>query len=268
MIANETRFPWYDGYWLECFARAKRYLSVHRPDALQLLLNLVAPARTNPEFTTTCLRSLLDEAELAYLRQVIAGLKPSQLELHEIKRFGRWVVHDHPILNEFQDRMTPLVEDLTGEAVEPSYSFLSMYTRLGRCPLHQDAPYAKWTLDICIDQSGPWPIHFSQVREWPEDQVFPESGWEESIMDDPANRFTSQLLLAGDAVLFSGSSQWHYRDPIATMRQDPFCHLIFFHFIPRAVTHCLDPADWEACLDVPGLSAGIGHPVRKTFGRR
>ncbi len=33
---------------------------------------------------------------------------------------------------------------------------------------HMDAPDAMWTLDICLEQSEPWPISFSQPVDWPE----------------------------------------------------------------------------------------------------
>ena len=259
--ANGSRFPWYDGYWLERFVRAKAYIAEHRPDVLPNFLAAMEPFRTDPAFSVAMLRNVLDDATLAHVRSVIAGLKPNQLELHEIKTFGRWVVHNHPILVELQARMTALAEQAAGEPLEPSYNFLSMYTRMGRCPLHQDAPWAKWTLDLCIDQSEPWPIHFSQVRPWPEDETFPADGWEQQVRTDPANRFESQTLMPGDAALFSGSSQWHYRDPIPAQGAKNFCHLLFFHFTPRGMRTRLDAADWEARFDVPGLSQALGNPV-------
>ena len=30
-----------------------------------------------------------------------------------------------------------------------------------------DAPDAKWTLDLCNEQSDAWPIHFSRIMPWP-----------------------------------------------------------------------------------------------------
>jgi hypothetical protein len=62
-----------------------------------------------------------------------------------------------------QRELVARVSDLVGEEVEPSYNFLSLYTRMGIFEPHLDAPSAKWTLDICIDQSEPWPIYFSQI---------------------------------------------------------------------------------------------------------
>lgn len=260
-------FPWYDGYWLERFVLAQDYIRAHRPEVLPRFLESLSPLRTDPAFEAQSLESVLDATALAEVKDVIAKLKPTQLELHEIKTFGRWVVHDHPILSELQDRMTALAERVAGEPLEPSYNFLSMYTRMGRCPLHQDAPWAKWTLDICIDQSEPWPIHFGKVQPWPEHMAGAGADWETQVKEDPGNRFAAKVLLPGDAVLFSGSSQWHYRDPMPAGAQGGFCHLIFFHFIPRGMRGLLDAAGWEAAFDVPGLSAALGNPARERVGR-
>ena len=255
------QFPWYDGYWLERFVTARDFIAIHRPELLEAFLQAFEPFRTDPEFSVVSIRNALDEETLAQVRDTVASIRPNQLELHEIKTFGRWVVHNHPILTELQTRMTALAESAAGEAVEPSYNVLSMYTRLGRCPMHQDAPWAKWTLDLCIDQSEPWPIHFSQVRQWPEDDDFSTDDWENQVRNDPANCFESKVLMPGDAVLFSGSSQWHYRDPIPAQGSRGFCHLLFFHFVPLGMRKRLDAASWESRFGVPGLGKALGYPA-------
>ncbi len=135
-----------------------------------------------------------------------------------------------------------------------------------RCPLHQDAPRAKWTLDLCIDQGQPWSIHFSQVRPWLEHESFPETGWEAEVGNNPDNRFIALSLMPGEAVLFSGSSQWHYRDPIPEQGSKAFCHLLFFHFIPRGMRAYLDAAEWETLFAVPGLSEALRNRAKQRVG--
>lgn len=260
------RFPWYDGGWLEHFVDTKAYILEHCPERLPLFLETLAPLRTAPEFEARHLPGLIDATTLAEIQQAMRALRPDELELHEIKRFGRWVVHDNPILTRLQSRMTRLVEEVVGEAIEPSYNFLSLYTRLGRCPLHMDAPLAKWTLDICIDQSEPWPIQFGKVRPWPEEQVFPVPGWEDAVLADNDNRFSSVVMQPGDAIVFAGSSQWHYRDRLASQHAKSHCHLLFFHFIPRGMRDWLDPAGWESRFGLPGLSAALGDPEAVDVG--
>ena len=167
------------------------------------------------------------------------SLRPSDLELHEARAFGRFVVHDHPMFLELQRRAAPIVSDAVGEPVEASYSFLSLYSPRGVCAVHLDAPQAKWTFDLCIDQSAPWPIHLSdgpsvagsgralRIRRprW-------KIGRRRSSAPRPS-KFSDVSPRAGQAIVFSGSSQWHYRDPIDPADGSAFCTLLFLHFIPR-----------------------------------
>ena len=262
------QFPWYDGYWLDYYVRAKAFIGAHWPSRLQYFVESLAPLRTDPSFQPRHLEAVVDPVVLAQLREVVRALKPTQLELHEIKTFGRWVVHDHPIMTELQKRMTALAEEASGEALETSYNFLSMYTRLCKCPLHMDAPFAKWTLDICIDQSEPWPIHFSRVVPWPEDELFAGEDWEQVILQDARYEFAPHVMNPGDAIVFSGSSQWHYRDPMPASNSKSFCHLIFFHFFPRGMREFMDPAAWEDRFNAPGLSDALGNPAPEMIGQR
>ena len=176
--------------------------------------------------------------------------------------FGRFVVHDQPALKALQSSMTDLVSDRVGEAVETSYSFLSLYTKLGKCPVHLDAPSAKWTLDICVDQSEPWPIHVSGVVPWPEDFADGGDGWSEQLKRDPANAFTSYALLPGNALIFAGSSQWHYRDSLARPGGTSFSTMVFFHFVPKCMRDLVNPDAWGRVFEVPELTAVVAAAGR------
>ena len=144
---------------------------------------------------------------------------------------------------------------MVGEPVEPAYSFLSLYGNLGVCPLHIDSPEAKWTLDLCVGQSSPWPIYFSQVCPWPElaPDISPGSDWEEQIKRSPSLRFTSCTLEPGQAVVFSGSSQWHYRDAIPDGPGRKFAELLFFHFVPKGSAELRRPENWARLFGVREL---------------
>lgn len=48
----------------------------------------------------------------------------------------------------------------------------------------------------------------------------------------PEMKFQAHLLVPGDALFFSGSSQWQYRDRHPG-GEGAFCNLILFHFAPR-----------------------------------
>jgi len=111
------------------------------------------------------------------------------------------------------------------------------------------------TLDVCIDQSEIWPIHFSQAITWPEDFQYEDTDWEERIKTDPAHTFRSYELTPGNGIIFSGSSQWHYRDRIVRAARENFCHLVFLHYIPKGTRVLSSPKKWAEHFGIPELKA-------------
>lgn len=250
-----TGFPWYDSPWLATYVRAKAWIARTHPARLAEFEARLAPLRTDPAFEVKSIPRLFDEDRLQKIRNTIRDLKPAQLELHEARQFGRFIVHDHPYFTELQRGLVEAVGEAVGERVEPSYNFLSLYSKAGVCGVHLDAPSAKWTLDVCVEQSIDWPIHFSQIVPWPQASDYAGPDWQERIKRDPALRFTSYCLTPGSALAFSGSSQWHYRDPLPRAAGvGHFSNLLFFHFIPRGTTEIVEPRNWPTLFGLPGLA--------------
>ncbi len=149
------RYPWYDSSWLSSYVNAKSLIKQNCPEKYELFTRTFDPLRTRTNFETIKISSVFDQSTLAKLKNLIKTLQEQELEKHEFFRFGRFVVHDHPFIQQIQAEMVDLVSDHVGEKVEPSYSFLSLYHNFGVCAVHMDSPSAKWTLDVCIDQSHP-----------------------------------------------------------------------------------------------------------------
>ena len=250
---ESREFPWYDSQWLSAYANARRILREARPSMLQEFERAMDKFRTPADFQVRLFERVFDDAVMAQLGEVTHTLQPTQLELHEARSFKRFVVHDHPLFNELQQQVVERVSEAAGEPVEACYNFLSLYGPQGVCPPHMDAPLAKWTLDLCIAQSQPWPIHFSPIVPWPEPGDFGDD-WEEAIKRSFDGRARSVSLEPGQAVLFAGSSQWHYRDPMPGTAPRKFCDLLFFHFIPHGTRELVEPANWSRLFGVPELS--------------
>jgi hypothetical protein len=252
----DNLFPWYDSGWLSSYVRAKQLIKSDCPHKYLDFIDALEPLRTRLDFQTIKIDRMFDRETTIEIQDLITKLQQTELEQHEFFKFGRFVVHDLDYFNRLQAQITPLVSDIVGELVEPSYNFLSLYNNLGVCGVHLDAPLAKYTLDVCIEQSHPWPIYFSQVRAWPE-EFEDRTDWEQAIETDPQNIFTAHELTAGEAVIFSGSSQWHYRKRIPRQLDHNFCHLIFFHFIPAGMSHLIKPKNWAKIFDIPELNSII-----------
>lgn len=252
-LKTATRFPWYDSPWLSSYVRARQFIAAHYPARLSEFEAAFAVLRTPPDYQIKHIPRLFDADVHQQLKQMVTTLALAETEQHELLAFGRLVIHDKPLLSHLQQELTPQVSEWVGEEVEPSYNFLSLYNNLGICEPHMDAPLAKWTVDFCINQSAPWPIHFSQVVPWPETWQPEADNWAAQIKCDPANRFTSHVLEEGEALVFAGSSQWHYRERIARKLRNNFCNLAFFHFIPRGQRFLVNPANWPSMFGIADL---------------
>ncbi|MEP6390098.1 MAG: hypothetical protein ABJ056_09275 [Halioglobus sp.] len=206
------------------------------------------------DFKVQQVRDVLDDATLDTVKRIISELKQDQLERHEFMGFGRQVVHDHPAFSKLQRELTDTMSSLVGEAVEPGYNFLSLYNNLGVCEVHMDAPLAKWTLDICIEQSEPWPIQFSQCVPWPEQFKQTQGDWHSQIVNDPKLQFESYTLKVNQGVVFCGGNQWHYRNRISRSQERNFCHLLFLHYVPTDCEELLHPGRWHQYFEIPALS--------------
>ena len=261
LSVRRASFPWYDSPWLASYVRAREHVASHHPELLEEFVRSFDVLRTDPAFEVRQVRDILSPEDHARLKALTVAEAGTPREKHEMLRFGRLIVHDAPLCTELQAKLTDRIGELVGEAVEPCYNFLSMYNNLGVCAVHMDAPSAKWTFDYCIEQSSPWPIHLSQVRPWPEEWRHDGNDWDHAIRNDPANRFEPFTLQEGEAIIFGGSSQWHYRDRIAQRTANNFCHLVFFHYIPKGTQHLTYPQRWAEHFGIPALADVIIDPV-------
>ena len=256
----ESSLPWYDSLWLCQYIAALRVIEQLRPALRADFVAAFERLRTPLDFRVRKLDRVFDDTTMEQIRQTIGCLPQSMLKHREEANFGRLIVHNHAVFSELQKTLVPLVSDLAGEALEPSYNFLSLYRSTGVCQPHMDAPTTKWTLDLCIDQSDTWPIHFSQTVPWPEAVSYESADWEERIKNDPTLKFSSYELAPGEALWFSGSSQWHYRECFTGTSANGFCNLLFFHFLPEGLSTIVRPANWPALFGFPELAAIVGAP--------
>ncbi len=220
-----------------------------------VFLDAMSVFHTSPQAATVRADAIFTPGDLQQIRQVIAGLKPPDLELHEAARFKRLLVHDHPFFTELQHRIAPLVSEAVGEPVELSYNLLSLYAAQGQCSVHLDAPYAKWSLDLCVNQSCVWPIHIGAVRPWPkpDDTLWARPDWESEIKRSAQYNFQTYSLQPGEALLFSASSQWHYRDLMPDHVGSQFSDVLFFDFMPRGTSELALPENWARLFGIPEL---------------
>lgn len=155
----------------------------------------------------------------------------------DLQKFNRKWAHNVPYLVNIHRQLTPWACEQFGEKVKPSYAFLSMYNDKGICPLHVDRPQCYRTIDYLIDCDVDelWPIYIGEpMTDEQRSVVDKTTGGHPHTEELIAQRkeqenFTEVVLSPNDAVLYSGTHQWHYRDRI----KGRSASLAFFHFVPE-----------------------------------
>ena len=261
--APQAEPQWYDSVWLAKYVEAKEVVARIAPERLDEFVRSFDILRVPADFSQRFVPGFLPPALLEQIRQEAREIPRQWLQHEEVEEFGRFVVRDWPAFTALHVELVDRVSELAGEPLEASYNFLSLYTKMGVCEPHLDAPSAKWTLDVCIDQSDEWPIYFSQVVPWPERREDIRRIDLAAIKSDPSLSFREEVLTPGDAVLFSGTNQWHYRDPLPRKQGGrAYSDLLFFHFIPRGSYRLIQPKEWAEIFAIPALAEipGIALP--------
>jgi len=266
-IREVGQLGWYDSQFLRRVEVARRYLAKVRPDALADFLDALAILTPIGGRREVLVEDIFDATTREEIVAIARAAEPERNERQagENAAFGRDVIWNVPAFLSLQERVRPLVEELTGRPLVSSYNFLSRYGANGRCDLHMDAPEAMYTFDYCIEQDAVWPIYVSRVLDWigGEAQVPYEP---QRIIEDAGLEFREHRLRPNQALLFNGSSQWHHRYPKVA---GGFCTLLFFHYYPEGCQNLVTPHRWAAFFGIPELAPLcdlFGDPVRDGIG--
>lgn len=112
--------------------------------------------------------------------------------------------HFYRPLTTFLWGLTPIVSQLTGKDLLPSYDYFRIYLQDDICRVHADRPSCEHSISLTLVYSDdkPWPLEVGSQRVT---EVTPcEDTW-----DDEA--YTSVAMLPGDAVLYRGTELRHAR---------------------------------------------------------
>ncbi len=242
---------WYDAHFLRRYEVAKLYLAKVRPDALGTFTASFAPLIPAATFREIAMDDVFDAATHAAIREAsrMAVVRMNRQLEDENATFGRDVVWNEPFYLELQEQLRPTLEGLVGRPLVSSYNFLSLYGPEGKCEPHLDHPNAMFTFDYCIDQDEVWPIYVSGAAAWP-DAAFARDFDPAALKADPAMAFREHELRPGNALVFNGSSQWHYREPKSSGQ---FCNLLFFHYYPAGCEDLVHPLRWADCTGIAEL---------------
>jgi hypothetical protein len=137
----------------------------------------------------------------------------------------RYWLHNEPVARAFHHRLSPVVSDLAGESMKPSYVFFASY-RPGAVLLpHRDRAQCALSISLLLDYEplsaavSPWPLWLGLDAEAP-------SGRSVAIEQAP-----------GDALFYRGTELSHWRDPLPEGHTSTS---LFLHYVPAAFDGPLD----------------------------
>lgn len=154
------------------------------------------PAEVARRFVAQLKRDLGDRAlPLSGITQYPNLLKRPAFEL-----YGQ---HYPPMLF-FLWGLTPIVGELVGRDLLPSYDYLRIYREGDVCQVHSDRYACEHSVSLTLDYSDgvPWPLDLAREPTTPSAQVDPDFG---------ASPHASVPMEVGDAVLYSGVYHRHGR---------------------------------------------------------
>jgi hypothetical protein len=132
----------------------------------------------------------------------------------------RYGLHNDPVARFFHRHLAPLVTDIAGEVVKPSYVYVASYQSGARLRKHTDRQQCEFSITLCLDYAPepagqtPWPLYL-----------------------ETRTGIVKVYQALGDALLYRGREIPHYRPRLPERSTSTS---IFFHYVREDFTGWLD----------------------------
>src|SRR5205085_10090853 len=141
----------------------------------------------------------------ALVAMVKKDVGPNALPLSKVQEFPSLLTrpafeiygHFYPPMQTFLWGLTPVVSQLIGRDLLPTYDYLRIYREGDVCRVHHDRLSCEHSLSLTLDYSDgvPWSLEVEQAHSEPSAQVEQDFG---------TGTFASLEMNVGDAVLYRG----------------------------------------------------------------
>lgn len=167
------------------------------------------------------LRGLLNPAQIAGFRHYLRAMEyEGQLQDGDKMVPNRLCRHNEALCRWFQHQFYPVIAELTGLDLKPSYCYLAVYHSGAALARHTDREQCAWNLSLVLDMQ---PAREAQ-QAWP-------------IYLETAAGVQEVRLEMGDGILYRGDRYPHWRPPLAPRHRVAVC---FFHFVDAGFEGLLD----------------------------
>ncbi len=171
------------------------------------------------EVTDAFLRRL--KQDLALDRVDLSGVTqhPNLLKRAAFEVYGR----QYPPMLQFLWGLTPIVSQLVGRDLLPTYDYFRIYREGDVCMVHSDRQACEHSLSMTLDYSdgAPWDLEVGTERTEPSARVTDDFG---------AEPYAGIAMEVGDAVLYQGV---HHRHGRMTPNPNGWSAHLFLHWVDR-----------------------------------
>jgi len=167
------------------------------------------------------LSNLIHPFHVAALRRYYRYLiRTGAIRLGDGQSARRYVAYNEPVARFFHHSLAPILSDLAGEPLKPSYVYLASYLSGAELKKHTDREQCEFSITFCLDFS-PEP---ALATPWP-------------ILLDTAAGTVDVYQALGDGLAYRGTRLPHYREALAMGQTSTS---IFFHYVPADFAGSLD----------------------------
>jgi hypothetical protein len=188
-------------------------------------------------------RLLAPEVVRAFLHRLQQDVSQSRVSLREYARQSPLLkkpsveiygYHYKPMIT-FLWGMTPIMSQLTGRDLLPTYNYFRIYSEGDVCRVHSDRASCEHSLSLTLGYSDGKPWELQVGREpLPEPKLIAEDFAEDS--------FSSIAMEPGDAVLYQGVTRRHGR---TTPNPNRWSAHMFLHWVDREGPHAASAFDGQ-----------------------
>lgn len=172
------------------------------------------------------------EVAQAFLQRLKADIGPAPIPLSRVPShvnllnrpaFEAYGHHYTPMLY-FLWGLTPIMEQVVGRELLPTYDYLRIYRQGDVCKVHSDRYSCEHSLSLTLGYSDarPWALEVERARTDPSARVEPDFG---------AGPCSSIAMEVGDAVLYQGV---HHRHGRTAPNPNRWSAHLFLHWVDRS----------------------------------
>ena len=171
------------------------------------------------------------ETAAAFLAMLKKDLGPGALPVSSVRDFPKLLArpafeiygHFYPPMLTFLWGLTPIVSEVVGRDLLPTYDYLRIYRDGDVCKVHHDRHSCEHSLSLTLDYSDgvPWNLEVERTESAPSARIEEDFG---------AESYSSLEMNVGDAVIYRGVNHRHGR---LTPNPNGWSVHLFLHWVDR-----------------------------------